>query len=318
MEQQTCYFCHAAGFEQLSDRIRHDEAIPVLRCLNCGLIFLDKTKPEFTIETYQSEEYLNKNPQLYGTESLGDYDRARMETYRSKAGKVLSLLKPEAAVLDIGCGCGSFLSLIKPSVKKVVGIELNKPLADYAREKLKIEIYDQPLESTELSQKFDAILMLQVIDHLMDPIAALKKAKTYLKDDGFIWVEVPNTDEALMRYLPENTLAQHRLFHYHRAHLWYFNIDTIKQLFALAGLNCEIKNVHDWTFPNFLQWWYLGRPTVGIGPAQLGIHLYQPPTNQYMRDMNELFEKNDVAFRGILEKHNLGSTFLCKATLQNK
>ncbi|MFH0779331.1 MAG: class I SAM-dependent methyltransferase [Parcubacteria group bacterium] len=315
MSQSTCYFCHAKEFERLSDRIRGNEQIPVLRCKDCGLIFLDKTDPNFAIESYESTDYLNKHPQLYGAQNLADYDRARIETYRQKAAMALTWLSPEAEVLDIGCGCGSFLSLIQPKVKKATGVELNAELANYARAKLGIEIHSQPIETLDFDRKFDAIFMMQVVDHLSDPIAVLQKAKTYLKDGGFIWAELPNTAEALMNFLPEKTLLTHRLFHWHRGHLWYFNSDTVKKLFSLAGLRCEVLNMHDWTLLNFLQWWYLGQPMPGIELSQMGVELYAKPENQYMLDMNEFFKKNDVDFRAILTKHGLGSTFLCKATL---
>ncbi len=316
--ERKCYLCKSSYFKQISDRLRDGRRIPVLKCLKCGLIFLDTRHADFTGEKYQSRDYLRKNPRIYGYKSIDEYNRMRKDTYRTKAAEILPKLNAKSEILEVGCGSGSFLSLIKKHVKRAVGVELNEPLADYARKHLKIRVHTEPVESAPLGQKFDAIFMFHVIEHLDDPLSVLKKLGKHLKKNGFIWIECPNTDEALMRFLPDGSLSKYRLFNYHLAHFWYFNRRTLAALLSKAGFNCSIKSVHDYTFLNFLGWWFTGAPSKNLEIGQLEKCLYKKPVNMFMKELNSLLSETDSKFTEILAKHYLGSSLDCEATARKE
>lgn len=311
--RKTCYLCGLSRFKQISDALRDGTRLPILKCLKCGLIFLDTTHVNFTGEKYRDGDYLSRNPQIYGYKSIDKYDRVRKDTYQAKAAEILPKLNAESEVLEIGCGSGSFLSLIKKHVKKAVGVEVNRLLADYARTKLNILVHTKPVESVELGQKFDAIFLFHVIEHLKDPLLVLRKLGKYLKKGGFMWIECPNTDEALMRFLPDTSLSKYILFNYHLSHLWYFNKRTLSALVSNAGFDYSVKSVHDYTFLNFLGWWFTGMPSKNLEIGQLEKGLYKEPSNMFMEEFNDFFSETDFKFKKILEKHYLGSSLACEA-----
>jgi 2-polyprenyl-6-hydroxyphenyl methylase/3-demethylubiquinone-9 3-methyltransferase len=73
-----------------------------------------------------------------------------------------------AKVLDIGCGGGLFLSLLKREGANVLGIELSDSRAHYATTKHGLEIHKRPIESdfwqTGYKNHFDAVTLWDVID----------------------------------------------------------------------------------------------------------------------------------------------------------
>ena len=88
------------------------------------------------------------------------------------------LLLQNARVLDIGCGGGLFLSLLKKAGAQVTGIELSDSRAQYARTKHDLEIHKQPIESDfwqkDYADYFDAVTLWDVVEHVNYPLQTLQ------------------------------------------------------------------------------------------------------------------------------------------------
>src|SRR6185503_17206689 len=84
---------------------------------------------------------------------------------------------------------------------------------------------------------FDVILLMDVLEHLFDPLAVLKKLQNYLKDEGIIIITLPNIGNWEIIY---NLLRGH--FDYKEegildeGHLRFFTYDTAKNLIKKAKL----------------------------------------------------------------------------------
>ncbi|MFN3907420.1 MAG: class I SAM-dependent methyltransferase [Flavobacterium sp.] len=100
-------------------------------------------------------------------------------------------------VLEVGAGYGETLNYLKTNnfAKKVVGMELfqdtkhperYQPLVDFIFGDI------EKLEVSEYAQKFDVILLPDVLEHLWTPTIALQKAKEMLSQNGFLLVSMPN------------------------------------------------------------------------------------------------------------------------------
>jgi 2-polyprenyl-3-methyl-5-hydroxy-6-metoxy-1,4-benzoquinol methylase len=99
-------------------------------------------------------------------------------------------------VLDVGGGTGWLSSIIKNidnriALTQIVDIDENaKQLAESKGHKY----FTGTLEKFETSDKYDLILMLNLIEHVSDPIAVLNKAASLLSDKGLILIKTPNTN----------------------------------------------------------------------------------------------------------------------------
>jgi len=99
-------------------------------------------------------------------------------------------------ILDVGCDTG----LLGAELKKqnpdrfVSGVELSAESAALAEKHLD-EVYVLNIEhddTSKLGDQFDAIILGDVVEHLLDPINALKKLRNILSDNGAIYTSIPN------------------------------------------------------------------------------------------------------------------------------
>jgi SAM-dependent methyltransferase len=114
--------------------------------------------------------------------------RQRCEVVRRQQGS--------GELLDVGCGTGDFLAVMRGNPGwKVRGLE---PVADAARRAQSnygLFVDAIPLdESAYPAKSFDAVTMWDVLEHLPDPLASLKKLSAVLRPGGTLVASVPNGD----------------------------------------------------------------------------------------------------------------------------
>lgn len=109
----------------------------------------------------------------------------------SKIKDFLPPLKGDETFLDIGCGYGGVSSELIKKGFKVAGIEINKDAIKILKEK-GFEVYQKDISKPlKLAEKFDIVMMLDVLEHVFDPYSLLKEAKKATKRGGYIIVTVP-------------------------------------------------------------------------------------------------------------------------------
>ena len=144
-------------------------------------------------------------------------------------------------VLDIGCGEGETGYELKKQGKarEVIGIELVEEAGNRAKEKLdRVIVGDiEKLELPFAKERFDYILMGDVLEHLIDPWQCLKRLKEYLKPGGSVIASIPNVNH--WRVLKD--LILHDKWEYvtagtlDRTHLRFFTRKTIARMFSECG-----------------------------------------------------------------------------------
>lgn len=169
----------------------------------------------------------------------------------------------DAEVLDIGCGGGLFLSLLKQEGARTVGIELSDSRAQYAATKHGLEIHKRPIES-DFWQKgyenhFEAVTLWDVIEHVNYPFLTLQSAAQVLGHGGLLLIDTPCRDSF---YHQAGELTYHLsggrfptfLNAMYSAHLFghkqIFSTSEMKELFHSCGLEIiELQKFHELSFP---------------------------------------------------------------------
>lgn len=143
-------------------------------------------------------------------------------------------------LLDVGCGGGDFgESLKRQGVREVYGIELVEKAWKIAKTKLD-DVVLGDLEKIDLpfpQQHFDCITCGDVLEHLVDPAAALRKLAGHLAADGVIIMSIPN-----VRFFDVLTMLAGGRWQYQdagildRTHLRFFTAVEMVQMVEEAGL----------------------------------------------------------------------------------
>ena len=157
--------------------------------------------------------------QLYDAFAAVEHEHWWFVGYRRIIAKVLrSLNLPQlATILDVGCGNGGNLSMLS-EFGEIYATEHDGEAAERAREKQIAKIVYReslPGQCSMADQSCDLVVMLDVLEHIEDDLAALKILRTKLKDDGKLLVAVP----AFMFLWSPHDVANHHYRRYTRAQL---------------------------------------------------------------------------------------------------
>ncbi len=152
--------------------------------------------------------------------------------------KFVSQLIPEnSRILDIGCNDGGIRFFLKNPV--YFAVDADKSLiSKLASEKIKAKTAD--LNKDELpfkKEKFDFILLLDILEHVANPKKLLLEAKSRLDSNGKIVISLPNDYHILnkMRFLFNKHLTLDPFAPY--GHLHYFPIKSGERFLQSNGFN---------------------------------------------------------------------------------
>lgn len=184
------------------------------------------------------------------SENLHLYARTQINTEANDSlGKIAKRIKPGSHVLDVGCATGSLGCYLKDFGCVVDGIEYNPESAALARPFYREiwlgDIERDPLEKFLAKNKYQYIVLADVLEHLRDPGKLLRVLSQSLQPDGQFLISIPNIShmgvilELLsgdFRYRQEGLLDQ--------THLRFFTKESFTRLLTENQL---IAHVIDYT-----------------------------------------------------------------------
>lgn len=183
----ACPVCGGASFD--------DERFapgPLRHCGACGFSFLN---PEASAAQYDDAYFEN----YVGGDYLA-HERQRRHESGLRLDSLARVVPPPARVLEIGAAAGFFLDEARRRGYQGVGIEPNAEMAGYACRALGLEVIAGGLDEADLEDDgFDLACAFHVLEHLTDPVAALRRIAAALKPGGWLAVEVPNAGSAAAR-----------------------------------------------------------------------------------------------------------------------
>jgi len=275
LHMDVCYLCGTKGtilFLNLRDKLFNAPGVwNLLRCENCGLIWLNpRPLPEESEKIYK-EYYTHKPKKIYSklffykirkflrnsilTVSF-NYPELSNGFLHRMVGNMLSairMIRERAALsicyldgqdkgklLDLGCGSGTFLSKMKKIGWKVVGVEPDEEAVRVARNNLGLNVYRGTIEEQNFEiNSFEAITMNHVIEHLYDPVSTLKELYQLLKPKGKLVIITPNSESIGARFFKSNWRGWEP-----PRHLYIFSFKTLQICVEKAGFSIlQIKTI---------------------------------------------------------------------------
>ncbi len=253
--------------------------------------------PIITTKTYAVAHSLERGRTLSGSERYS----ARVTSVRPVAKYLSEHLVDGNAVLEIGAGAGELLSQLT-STRRRVAFEFNEEFVRFMTEDLGLEAYSSDFLVWDDSDAFNLAVIVNTLDHIFQPPQYLAKLRRLLAPQGFLYIEVPNDEQALRVNLPHAQGKQFSNFMYHNAHYYSFTKDTLVQLVTEQGFDVvDVTFRHDYSLVNFLHWYFRGQPQDTSESAMHQRTLSLEPSKcrdeDFLFVMGEIFEVADASFR---------------------
>ena len=275
--------------------MREDPQRPVFQCSICTLQFLER--PNYSLREYYRERYRAEHDCVVG-EKLTPEERFKLVRPLQEVRAYLfkRVIPKGATVLEVGCSSGYFLDSIRKDYT-VFGNEWNPEDAAYVRDVGSIPCDEADLKDAFPGKLFTCIAAFHVLEHQPDPIAWLETAKSRLIGGGWIYLEVPNLDDALLSIY---NLESFRNFFYREPHLLYFNMQSLGMLFGAVGLEGRITQKQDYGLWNHINWLMTNKPMPDAQAAQFPF-LPVPEQHPASHVINRHFYEMDRMYRTRLD-----------------
>jgi SAM-dependent methyltransferase len=230
-----CILCKSPDIKE------YDAQAQIWKCESCKLLF-DNPRPVLAVIADYYSAKGKFNPWFERETPL--------IKYRYDLLNRLLSLRPSGNLLEIGAGTGHFLSYARKHYA-YTGTEISHEGIAVAKERYNVDILHGEVESINFGdKKFDLIVMFHVLEHLPWPGRTLEFCKTLLKDDGLLYIAVPNEAPYSLRVLLPGLLSRlgiqkFKKFSYRgfrridmdleEIHLSHFSEKTLRRFFVSAG-----------------------------------------------------------------------------------
>jgi 2-polyprenyl-3-methyl-5-hydroxy-6-metoxy-1,4-benzoquinol methylase len=187
----TCSLCGERSERLVFDNItKNDKAYSAYECFVCQIWF---THPVPSLENLS---------ELYSTGNYRAKTGKRFIPILEKVIHFLTVRKRDrikryanrGRILDIGCGRGLFLNIMKQDGWVVTGQEFDEKSAAYAINNYEIDVHEGSLNGKFESESFEVVNINHVLEHLEKPGETLAECHRILKKGGLLVVAVPNID----------------------------------------------------------------------------------------------------------------------------
>jgi SAM-dependent methyltransferase len=265
-EQVSCPVCAGPG-RRIACRGRKWKLLTTDVCNKCGLFFTNPMPTAEELDDYYKAMYRSSYLLSFRAPPKSHVEKKRADA-SNRASIVAEIFKGRAGLrsLDFGCGLGELVESLESEGFEAYGFEPGDVWSQHtgnpriARANWQTVVYE--------SNSFDFISILHVLEHLRSPMDCLAKIATLLKDDGLLWIEVPN----MQAYGTKN----YKRFHF--AHVLGFSRENL----IYAAWKCGFYPLQE-----------ISKERIGKRRSQVSIVFRKrKPDDEFQLDLSATAEKN--------------------------
>ena len=200
----------------------------VVNCENCGFVFADTSANQDIYDLFYAE--MSKYEDVNTASGGGDkpYDLNRLNQTANDIERIISNNK-SAKILDIGCGNGGLIQILKErGYKNVVGLDPSETCVNTMRNKGLEAHHGGLFSKNQLDNIFDLIILSHVLEHIYDLTNSVRNLKELLNSEGLVYVETPNATKYPEYYIVPN-------YYFDTEHINHFSKLHHQNLFENCG-----------------------------------------------------------------------------------
>jgi SAM-dependent methyltransferase len=239
----TCWVCGAQSWRLFKDSTlsggissddfkitdaRYGHTGRIEQCEACG--FKQVKDVESVLKFYEGLE-----------DSAYDQGREQRGLQARKIIEAVLAYKKSGRLLDVGAASGILLEQAAKLGFQGEGVEPSRSLAKSAQD-AGLNVHLGTFPHPTIRGPYDVITLIDVIEHVPNPIQLLKDIAAHLKPDGIGILTTPDVQSLVARLLGP------RWWHFRVAHIGYFSRDTMRRALAGAGLELVEMSCPAWYF----------------------------------------------------------------------
>ena len=221
---------------------KREDSIGFYNCSICNVEYASPRLIEIELlKLYEGDDW----------KDLPKYDDWTYQNWRDSKGLHYYLVKENiklikkflnkgSSILDVGCDIGLTVKSLEEDGYYSEGVEISSVGAQIAKEKTGIKVHNMELEHYKSEIKFDGILLLDVLEHLYNPIKVLEECASHMKIGGYIFIHVPHhggISARFKRFLHKRGLKKGYKHFGFPAHIYAFDRQSLKAILAKSGFN---------------------------------------------------------------------------------
>ncbi|MFH1537735.1 MAG: class I SAM-dependent methyltransferase [bacterium] len=230
--------CPLCGSSSKSDHFKTTaaggDAVTIVKCKTCTLVYLDPAPTRKSLSAFYGSVYLTPEYRKLDGARYTDPRQeiaASFQTMEQHVDLIKEYKVPSGRMLDIGCSYGAFLIEATSRGWSTEGIEPFEEGVEFCRGNLGLKVIQGEIPDADLpSESYDVITMWEIIEHLPEPVAAMKKANELAKLKGVLFITSPSADSPAARLLRERWIGLKL-----PTHLQFFNYSTLARLLVATG-----------------------------------------------------------------------------------
>lgn len=206
-----------------------------VKCNSCDLVYLN---PRPSVSEFEKIYPSNYHAFDFSKKKYGFVFKVRSRLEAMRSLKRCRGLRDNARILDVGCGDGFHLGLLREYGKKtwiLEGIDLDKRAVQAATES-GLTVHLGSVETMNLAEEtYDLVFMIQTIEHVEKPAEVLRAIHRLLRKGGHLVIVTDNTDS-----VDFGLFKHHYWGGYHFPRHWnLFNPKSLKKLAEKTGFEVE-------------------------------------------------------------------------------
>jgi len=249
LEEVSCPTCGSAA--QSNPVFQRQDGVGFHKCTSCNIEY---ASPRFTEESllniYESDTWKDRS----------HYDNWSYENWKTGQGQhyhlvqqniqlVKKFLPVGSSILDVGCDIGLTVRGLNDIGYPSEGVEPGSIGAQIAKEKSGVTVHQMEIDTFQSNTKFDGILLLDVLEHLYNPVKTLQECGKHIKTGGHLFIHVPHhggLGNRYKRFLHKIGIKKEYKHFGFPAHIYSFDRRSLRILLKKAGF----ETIHFESWPS--------------------------------------------------------------------
>jgi 2-polyprenyl-3-methyl-5-hydroxy-6-metoxy-1,4-benzoquinol methylase len=160
-------------------------------CRSCDLIFQHPLPTQTAMAEWVDEQYTSGAYHEYVTARP-----MKIRHFEDRLNDIGDRVRP-GRLLDVGCSCGHFLEVAASRGFDVQGVEFSRSAISAAASNIRPRIFEGTLENMPVDAAFDVASAFDLIEHVHDPRAFLRRCAGLLRPGGVLLISTPDTGHLL-------------------------------------------------------------------------------------------------------------------------